>query len=73
MNTIDTYSKIVLTVIAGCLVYMVARDLTLVPAAHAQMEQSVTDVNIVQIAGSAVTAPGNSRFEASLPVTVLDR
>lgn len=73
MNTIDAYSKIVLTVIAGCLVYMVARDLTLVPAAHAQVEQSVTDVNIVQIAGSAVAAPANSRFEASLPVTVLDR
>jgi len=72
MNTIDAYSKIVLTVIAGCLVYMVARDLTLVPTAHAQMEQTVTDVNIVQIAGSAVSAPGNSRFEASLPVTVLD-
>jgi len=68
---IDAYTKIVLTVIAGCLVYMVARDVTLVPTAHAQMGASVTDVNIVQIAG-AVTAPGNSRFEASLPVTVLD-
>lgn len=72
MNTIDAYSKIVLTVIAGCLVYMVARDLTLVPSAQAQTGAGVTDVNIVQIAGSAVTAPGNSRFEASLPVTVLD-
>jgi hypothetical protein len=69
---IDAYSKIVLTVIAGCLVYMVARDITLVPSAHAQVESQVTDVNIVQIAGSAVSAPGNSRFEASLPVTVLD-
>lgn len=69
---IDAYSKIVLTVIAGCLVYMVARDLTLVPSAQAQLSPGVTDVNIVQIAGSAVTAPGNSRFEASLPVTVLD-
>ena len=59
---IDAYSKIVLTVIAGCLLYMVARDLTIVPAAHAQMETSVTDVNIVQIAGSAISAPGNSRF-----------
>ena len=69
---IDAYSKIVLTVIAGCLVYMVGRDLTLVPAAQAQMGAAVTDVNIVQIAGSAVTAPGTSRFEASLPVTVWD-
>lgn len=69
---IDAYTKIVLTVIAGCLLYMVARDLTVIPSAHAQMQPSVTDVNIVQIAGSTVTAPGNSRFEASLPVTVLD-
>ena len=70
---IDAYTKIVLTVIAGCLVVMVARDLTLVPPAHAQTTAPVTDVNIVQIAGSALSAPGNSRFEASLPVTVLDR
>jgi len=69
---IDAYTKIVLTVIAGCLAYMVARDLTLVPAAHAQAVQSVTDVNIVQIAGTTLTAPRNSRFEASLPVTVVD-
>ena len=70
---IDAYTKIVLTVIAGCLLFMVGRDITLVPVAQAQMEPQVTDVNIVQIDGSAVTAPGNSRFEASLPVTVLDR
>jgi hypothetical protein len=70
---IDAYSKIVLTVIAGCLLYMVARDLTIVPAAHAQMQTSVTDVNIVQIAGSTLSAPADSRYEASLPVTVLDR
>jgi hypothetical protein len=70
---IDAYTKIVLTVIAGCLAYMVARDLTIVPSAHAQAAQTVTDVNIVQIAGSAVTAPSNSRFEVSLPVTVMDR
>lgn len=70
---IDAYSKIVLTVIAGCLLYMVARDLTIVPAAHAQMQTPVTDVNIVQIAGSALSAPADSRYEASLPVTVLDR
>jgi hypothetical protein len=70
---IDAYTKIVLTVIAGCLLFMVGRDITLVPAAHAQTGPQVTDVNIVQIAGAAVSAPANSRFEASLPVTVLDR
>lgn len=69
---IDAYTKIVLTVIAGSLLALVARDLPLVAPAHAQVGAAVTDVNIVQIAGSPVTAPGNSRFEASLPVTVLD-
>jgi hypothetical protein len=47
--------------------------MTLVPSAQAQMGAQVTDVNVVQIAGSALTAPGNSRFEASLPVTVLEQ
>lgn len=70
---IDAYTKIVLTVIAGCLLFMVGKDMTLVPSAQAQMGAQVTDVNVVQIAGSALTAPGNSRFEASLPVTVLEQ
>lgn len=70
---IDAYTKIVLTVIAACLAWMVARDITLVPSAQAQATAAVTDVNIVQIAGSAISAPGNSRYEASLPVTVLEK
>jgi hypothetical protein len=69
---IDAYTRIVLTVIAGCLVYMVAKDLTFVPEARAQETAAVTPVNIVQIAGSPVTAPRDSNFEASLPVRVLD-
>ena len=69
---IDAYTRIVLTVIAGCLVYMVAKDLTFVPEARAQETAVVTPVNIVQIAGSPVTAPRDSNFEASLPVRVLD-
>ena len=68
---IDAYTKIVLTVIAGCLLYFAARDLTLVPPAHAQTA-SVTDVNIVQIGGAPVTAPVDSRTVATLPVRVLD-
>ena len=70
---IDAYTKIILTVIAGCLLFMVGRDITVVPSAHAQSSAPVTDVSIVQIAGSAVSAPGNSRFEPSLPVTILER
>jgi hypothetical protein len=69
---IDAYTRIVLTVIAGCLLYMVAKDLTFVPEARAQEAAVVTPVNVVQIAGSPITAPRDSNFEASLPVRVLD-
>lgn len=69
---IDAYTHIVLTVIAGCLVYFVAKDLTLVPQARAQDAPSVTPVNIVQIAGAPVSAPRDARDEVSLPVRVLD-
>jgi hypothetical protein len=69
---IDAYTKIMLTLVAGCLLYMVAKDLTLVPSAHAQnVSSSVTDVNIVQVAGSLVVPPADSRFETALPVRVL--
>jgi hypothetical protein len=68
---IDAYSRIVLTVIAGCLVYMVAKDLNVVPSARAQSAGSVIDVNIVQVAGSPVVGPRDSNFETALPVRVL--
>jgi hypothetical protein len=68
---LDAYTKIVLTVIAGCLVYMVGKDLTLIPSAHAQGASPVTAVNIVEIGGSPIVAPSEARFETSLPVRVL--
>lgn len=46
----DRYTKAVLTVIASCLVYFVARDLGVVPNAHAA--NAVVDVNIVKIDGN---------------------
>lgn len=69
---IDAYTRIVLTVIAGCLVYLVAKDLNFVPEARAQEALSVTPVNIVQIAGAPVSAPRDSNFEVTLPVRVLE-
>lgn len=69
---IDVYTRIVLTVIAGCLLYMVGKDLTLVSDARAQDSSPVTAVNIVEIGGAPVPAPANSRNEVSLPVRVLD-
>lgn len=68
---IDAYTRIVLTVIAGCLVYLVAKDLHFVPSAHAQAAAAVMDVNIVQVAGSPVVGPRDSNFETALPVRVL--
>lgn len=68
---IDAYTRIVLTVIAGCLCYMVAKDLTFLPDARAQESAPVTAVNIVEIGGAPIPAPANSRYEVSLPVRVL--
>ena len=51
---IDAYTRIVLTVIAGCLLYMVGKDLNIVPSAHAQEAPAVTAVNIVEVGGESV-------------------
>ena len=60
----DLYTKAVLTVIASCLVYFVAKDVVLIQDAHAQ-SGGVVDVNIVKIDGSSV------RFSsAALPVRI---
>ncbi len=47
----DAYTKSVLTVIAFCLLYFVARDASVIPDAHAN---AVVDVNIVKVAGSTI-------------------
>lgn len=59
----DRYTKAVLTVIASCLVYFVARDLGVVPNAHAA--NAVVDVNIVKIDGSSLSSSW-----ATLPVRI---
>ena len=50
---VDIYTKAVLTVIAGCLVYFVVQDITPIKEAHAQ-SGGVVDVNIVKIDGSPI-------------------
>ena len=60
----DVYTKTVLTVIACCLLYFVAKDLSVVPVVHARSE-GLIDVNIVQIAGRSI-----STYDAVLPVKV---
>lgn len=49
----DVYTKSVLTVIAGCLLYFVARDTSVIPDAHAN---AIVDVNIVKVAGSTISS-----------------
>jgi hypothetical protein len=60
----DLYTKAVLTVIASCLVYFVAKDVVLIQNAHAQ-SGGVVDVNIVKIDGSSVRYSS-----AALPVKI---
>ncbi len=43
MNS-DRYMKTVLTVIAACLVWIVARDVTLVKPAHADTESDISSI-----------------------------
>jgi hypothetical protein len=54
----DFYTKAVLTVIAGCLVYFVVQDITPIKEAHAQ-SGGVVDVNIVKIDGTPLRYPSS--------------
>ena len=60
----DVYTKTVLTVIACCLLYFAAKDLSVVPVVHAQSGGPI-DVNIVQVAGQRI-----SILDAFVPVKV---
>ena len=63
----DIYTKCVLTVIACCLLYFVARDTSVIQDAHAK---SVMDVNIVQLAGDPVGTARHPNGTANLGVWV---
>ena len=67
MNS-DSYTRIVLTVIAACLVWIVARDVELVKPAYAA--SGLVDVNIVRIAGERL-GPDFARNTVALPVAVM--
>jgi hypothetical protein len=64
------YTRSVLTLIASCLLYFVARDVLVVPDVHAQ-SQSVVDVNIVQVAGARINNNGMVSYEGFLPVKMI--
>ena len=56
----DIYTKCVLTVIACCLLYFVARDTSVIQDAHAK---SVMDVNIVQLDGRKLPKGGYRDYD----------
>ena len=64
---VDMYTKAMLTVIACCLLYFVAQDLSVVREANAQT-RGVVDVNIVQVAGAQISSNGMVSYDAFLPV-----
>ena len=66
---IDLYTKIVLTVIAACLLCLVFRDQPLLATARAQTTNTVPmKVDVVAVNGNHVTGNGSG---ASLPVRVV--
>ena len=66
----DLYTKSILTIIACCLLYIVARDLPLVQNTYAQSRGTV-DVNIVQVAGRTFSPNDDMvSYGAYLPVKV---
>ncbi len=67
---VDIYTKAVLTVIAGCLLYLVARDAVLIKDALAQSRGPV-EVNIVQIDNKPFVAFDVSSSKPALPVKVI--
>jgi hypothetical protein len=67
----DFYTKLVLTIIAVCLMLMVFRDVPVISTAAAQDSPAVTDVNIVSISGRALDGDYSARKRIpSLPVEV---
>lgn len=62
---VDLYTKIILTVIAGCLLYLVSKDIPIVKDAYAQ-SQGPVEVNIVQIDGKRLWR--SNMMDAALPV-----
>ena len=81
-NNIDLYTKSVLTVIAGCLLWIVARDVALVPDARAQegfAAAAEVKVDVVKVGGVRLGIGGtlpvkinevDQMIRGSLPVSV---
>lgn len=69
----DTYTKIVLTVIAACLVCLILKPADsglIVSNVQAQEPRGIVDVNIVRIDGKRFNVMAVSSLGAALPVQV---
>ena len=60
------YSKIMLTIVAVCLLYIVAKDISLVPNAHAD---APVKVDIVAISGFTFDEREVTGYKTALPVS----
>ena len=66
----DLYTKIVLTVIAACLLCLIFRDQPLIATARAQTaETAPMKVDVVAVNGSPLTG---STYSGTLPVRVIN-
>jgi hypothetical protein len=65
----DRYTKILLTIIAACLIWLSAKDLVLPPAARAQASDSVQRVMIVGW-DQTVESEANADGLSALPVRI---
>lgn len=63
----DLYSRIILTIIAICLVVIAFRPFASPRAAHAYVSSDVVNVNIEQVGGHAIVTD----YRGALPVQVI--
>jgi len=69
MLKLDLYTKVILTIIAICLLIITFKPLFATPAAHAYGD--VTDVNISSIGGWSIS--GELPVKITSPVTIQNR
>jgi len=67
---IDLYTKAVLTIIASCLFYLVAKDIVVINHVQAQSSESV-NVNIVGVGGKPFNSLTFNSLNPALPVKIV--
>ena len=74
---VDLYTKVVLTLIACCLLYFVFKDVSIVPEAYGETQgtaEAVMDVNVVAVGGEKIrSSHDRSSPKNVIPVRVMNR